>query len=76
MFILNAVDYLNNRSGIADLRSKEQGFNPLIEVKGAAKTFVKSFNIAGLPILVILSGLMVWLLRHSRKKRIHMMFRK
>jgi len=76
MFILNAMDYLNNRAGIAELRSKEQGFNPLIEVKGAAKTFVKSFNIAGLPILVILSGLMVWLLRHSRKKRIHMMFQK
>ncbi len=76
MFILNAMDYLNNRAGIAELRSKEQGFNPLIEVRGAAKTFVKSFNIAGLPVLVILSGLMVWFFRHSRKKRIHMMFQK
>jgi ABC-2 type transport system permease protein len=76
MFILNVLDYLNNREGIAELRSKEQGFNPLIEVKGATKTFVKSFNIAGLPILVILCGLMVWFLRHSRKKRIHMMFQR
>ena len=75
-FVLNVLDYLNNREGIAELRSKEQGFNPLIAVKGATKTFVKSFNIAGLPILVILSGLLVWLLRHSRKKRIHMMFQK
>jgi ABC-2 type transport system permease protein len=76
MFILNALDYLNNRESIAELRSKEQRFNPLIEVKGTAKTFVKSFNIAGLPILVILSGLMIWFLRHSRKKRIRMMFQK
>jgi ABC-2 type transport system permease protein len=76
MFILNALDYLNNREGIAELRSKEQGFNPLREVTGVTKTFVKSFNIAGLPILVILFGLMVWFLRHSRKKRIQMMFQK
>jgi ABC-type uncharacterized transport system involved in gliding motility auxiliary subunit len=76
MFILNVLDYLNNREGIAELRSKEQGFNPLIEAKGATKTFVKSFNIAGLPILVILSGLMVWFFRYSRKKRIQMMFQK
>ena len=76
MFILNVLDYLNNREGIAELRSKEQRFNPLIEVKGGAKTFVKSFNIVGLPILVILFGLMVWFFRHSRKKRIQMMFQK
>ncbi len=76
MFILNVLDYLNNREGIAELRSKQQRFNPLIEVKGRTKTFVKSFNIVGLPILVILFGLMVWFLRHSRKKRIQMMFQK
>ena len=76
MFILNMLDYLNNRKGIAELRSKEQRFNPLIEVKGRTKAFVKSFNIVGLPILVILFGLMVWFFRHSRKKRIQMMFQK
>jgi ABC-2 type transport system permease protein len=76
VFILNVLDYLNNREGIAELRSKEQRFNPLIEVKGGVKTFVKSFNIAGLPILVILFGLMVWFFRHSQKKRIQMIFQK
>jgi len=76
MFILNVLDYLNSREGIAELRSKEQRFNPLIEVKGRTRAFVKSFNIVGLPILVILFGLMVWFFRHSRKKRIQMMFQK
>jgi ABC-type uncharacterized transport system involved in gliding motility auxiliary subunit len=76
LFIMNVLDYLNDREGIAELRSKEQRFNPLIEVPGGTKTFVKSFNIAGLPILVILFGLMVWFFRHARKKRIHMMFQK
>jgi len=75
-FILNVLDYLNNREGIAELRSKEQRFNPLVEVKGGVKTFIKSFNIVGLPILVILFGLTVWFLRHSKKNRIQMMFQK
>jgi ABC-2 type transport system permease protein len=38
------------------------------------KTFVKTFNIAGLPVLVVFLGLIVWLKRHSRKKRIQSMF--
>ncbi|MFW6148042.1 MAG: Gldg family protein [Thermodesulfobacteriota bacterium] len=76
IFILNVLDYLNNREGIAELRSKEQRFNPLIEVGGGTTAFVKMFNIAGLPIFVILFGLAVWFFRHSRKKRIRMMFQK
>jgi ABC-2 type transport system permease protein len=76
MFIMNVVDFLNNREGIAVLRSKEQRFNPLVETKAGIKTFVKSFNIAGLPILVVLFGLLVWFYRHSRKRRIQMMFQK
>jgi len=76
MFIMNLVDFLNNREGIAVLRSKEQRFNPLVETKGGIKTFVKSFNIAGLPALVVLFGLLVWCYRHSRKKRIQMMFQR
>jgi len=58
------------------MRSKEQRFNPLMETKGGSRAFVKAFNIAGLPLLVILFGLGVWLHRHARKKRIQMMFEK
>jgi ABC-2 type transport system permease protein len=74
MFVLNLVDYLNEREDIALMRSKEQRFNPLIETGGGTRTFVKAFNIAGLPALVILFGLGVWFFRHSRKRRIRMMF--
>jgi ABC-type uncharacterized transport system involved in gliding motility auxiliary subunit len=76
MFVLNVVDYLNGREDIALMRSKEQRFNPLKETKGGTRTFLKTFTIAGLPILVILFGLGVWFLRHSRKRRIQMMFGK
>jgi ABC-2 type transport system permease protein len=75
MLVLNLVDYLNGKEDIALMRSKEQRFNPLDDVSAAAKTFIKSFNIIGLPILVILFGLFVWLRRHARKGRIQMIFK-
>ncbi|MBN1847516.1 MAG: Gldg family protein [Deltaproteobacteria bacterium] len=74
--VMNMLDYMNNRESIAVMRGKEQLFNPLADIGAAAKTFVKSFNIIGLPILVVLFGLLVWFLRHSRKKRIQAMFQK
>jgi ABC-type uncharacterized transport system involved in gliding motility auxiliary subunit len=74
MFILNLIDYLNGKADIAVMRSKEQRFNPLDDVGAGTKTFVKSFNVIGLPIIVIVFGLLVWLRRHARKSRIQMIF--
>jgi ABC-2 type transport system permease protein len=76
MFLMNMVDYLNGREEIALMRSKEQRFNPLMDTGGGTRTFVKAFNIAGLPVLVILFGLGVWFRRHARKRNIAMMFGK
>ena len=76
MFILNAIDYLNGREKIATMRSKEQRFNPLNETGSGVRAFIKTFAIAGLPVLVICFGLLVWFNRHTRKKRIKMMFLK
>jgi ABC-type uncharacterized transport system involved in gliding motility auxiliary subunit len=73
-FILNVIDYLNAREDIAVMRGKQQRFNPLEDTGAGTKTIVKAFNIAGLPILVVLFGLGVWFRRHSRKKQIQMMF--
>jgi gliding motility-associatede transport system auxiliary component len=76
MFILNTIDALNHRENIAAMRSKVLSFNPLNDTGSLTKTFVKTFNIAGLPALLVLLGLLVWLRRHSRKKHIRMMFQK
>ncbi len=76
IFVMNLIDYLNNREDIAFMRSKKQQFNPLEPSEAGTKTFVKSFNIVGLPIVVIIFGLLVWLRRVSRKKQIQMMFQK
>jgi ABC-2 type transport system permease protein len=75
MFILNLLDYLNGKKDIAVMRSKEQRFNPLDDVSAGTKTFVKSFNIIGLPVFVIMFGLLVWFRRHTRKRRIQMIFK-
>jgi len=76
VFILNVIDALNGREDIALLRGKKQDFNPLQPIGAGAKTAVKAFNIAGLPILVILFGVAVWFRRMSRKRRIQEMFQR
>jgi len=76
IFILNLIDYLNDREGIAMMRGKESSFNPLAEISGGAKAIVKYFNILGLPVLFIFFGLFVWFRRHRRKMIIQEMFRK
>jgi ABC-2 type transport system permease protein len=75
VFLMNTLDYLNNREDNAVMRGKNQWFNPLkSDIKPAARTRVKIFNIGGLPALFILFGIMVWIYRNARKKRIQAMF--
>lgn len=76
VYILNVLDFLNGREQIVTMRSKEQRFNPLHETSAGVRTFVKSFNIVGLPILVVVFGLLVLFYRHKRKNKIRMMFQK
>lgn len=75
-FILNTIDALNGKDGIARMRSKKQSYNPLEETSAMVKMGYKTFNIVGLPVLVVMFGLLVWLKRKSRKKQIQMMFQK
>lgn len=74
MFVMNMLDLLNDREGIAVMRSKTQELNPLEETSGGTKTSIKAFNIIGLPVLVALLGMLVWGMRHSRRKSIQAMF--
>ncbi len=75
-YILNVIDFLNDREDIAVMRGKEQRFNPLNETQAGTKTFVKTLNIIGLPALVVIFGIGVWFRRHARKKNIQLMFHK
>ena len=75
MLIQNVVDYLNDREDYAIMRSKGQGFNPLVETEAGTKTFVKTFNIIFIPLLVILFGLIMWFVWVSRRKKIALVFK-
>lgn len=76
-FIINTIDYLNNRSDIAVMRSKVQRFNPLKkDISPFAKVLAKIFNIWGLPVLFILMGMVIWGRRTARKRQIQAMFSK
>ncbi len=74
VFVLNTIDALNGREDVAVMRAKEQTFNPLADTGPGERTFIKFFNIAGLPLLVALFGIGVWVRRSARKRRIQAMF--
>jgi ABC-type uncharacterized transport system involved in gliding motility auxiliary subunit len=73
-FIVNMLDKLNGREEIAVMRSKNQRFNPLKEVGPQGKFFIKTINMAGLPLLIIVLGLLVFYRRQRRKNWIRSQF--
>jgi len=75
-FVMNNIDSFNGREGIAAMRSKKQSYNPLVDIPQSIKTFIKAFNIIGLPILVALFGFLIWGLRVRKKKAIRRIFAK
>lgn len=76
VFALNMIDALNDRDAVAAMRSKEQRFNPLMPISAGSKFAIKAANMSGLPIVVILFGLIVWWRRHGRRKQIQLMFQR
>jgi ABC-2 type transport system permease protein len=74
MLVMNVIDALNQHDDVAMMRNKTQRHNPLDETSVTAKTTIKAINIAGLPVLVVLFGLLVWMRRHARKNSIRRMF--
>jgi len=75
-FVMNVIDYLNGRGDIAVMRSKTQKFNPLRKVDPALRTGIKAANIVGLPVLVVIAGMVVWARRKARKRMIQRIFGK
>jgi ABC-type uncharacterized transport system involved in gliding motility auxiliary subunit len=74
-FVMNLMDMMNGREDIAVMRSKAQRFNPLTDTSASTKAIVKGFNIAGLPVLVVVFGLFVWMRRHSRRRALQAVFK-
>ncbi len=75
VFITNLMDHLNGRDDFAVMRGKGQVFNPLVQTSPGLRSFIKSFNIIVLPVLVIIAGILVWLFWISRRKKIEKIFK-
>lgn len=75
-FVMNMIDILNDRKDISLMRSKTLTINPLEDIQVQTKMFIKTFNIAVVPSLVVGFGLLFWARRRYRKKRIELMFSK
>ncbi|MBI5062840.1 MAG: Gldg family protein [Desulfatitalea sp.] len=74
VFVLNMLDALNGREAVAAMRGKAQRLNPLQPIGGGTKALIKAANIAGLPMVVVFFGLLVWWRRHARTKKIQALF--
>ncbi len=74
VFVMNLIDYLSDQEDYAVMRSKGQTINPLRDTQPETRTFIKTFNIVGLPILTVLVGILIWLRWISRKTRIRSLF--
>ncbi len=72
--LMNMVDYLNDRQDQAVLRSKTQRFNPLVDIAPESRSLIKGANLVGLPLLVIFVGLLAWLRRGARRRKLRQMF--
>ncbi len=75
IFMMNVLDYLNGREDMAVMRGKQQTMRLLEEGRGGTRSFIKWFNIIGLPFLVAIAGILVFFRRRIRKRRIQAAFK-
>jgi gliding-associated putative ABC transporter substrate-binding component GldG len=66
-FFLNMVDWLSQDEALIAIRSKEVAPRPLKEISAGAKKAIKYGNTFGLPLLVILFGVIRWQVRRRVK---------
>ncbi len=67
-FALNAVDWLTQNEALISIRSKNPNPPALAFTSAGTRDAVKYFNVIGVPVLLVLAGLMV-LARRRRKTR-------
>ncbi|MCE5272793.1 Gldg family protein [bacterium] len=72
-FMLNAVDYMTIGDKLISIRTRPTTDRPLKSLGGEMKNFLRLLNIVGVPLLVILFGMMrFYLKRRDKAVRAHM----
>lgn len=68
-FFLNMVDWLAQDEALIAIRSKQVTPRPLKEISPGAKKLVKYGNTFGLPLLVVLFGVVRWQIKRQVKRK-------
>ena len=68
------VDYLAGNYYVPEMKSKSLDYNPLQKTEDSTRVVLKGLNIAGVPFLVVIGGLVMWRYRRIRRERIRLMF--
>ena len=66
---LNMVDWLSQDEALIAIRSKQVTARPLKAISPGAKKLIKYGNTLGLPLLVIVFGMVRWQIRRQAKKK-------
>ena len=74
LLLLNLIDAMNGREDRALMRTKGRRVRPLREIEPPRRTAVKTFAVAGLPALLVLAGVVVWVLGGMRRHRIRLQY--
>ena len=74
LLLLNLIDAMNGREDRALMRTKGRRVRPLREIEPPVRTAIKTFAVAGLPALVVLAGVVVWVLGGMRRHRIRLQY--
>ncbi len=68
-FFLNIVDWLAQDEALISIRSKQVTTRPLKETSIGAKKLIKYGNTLGLPVLVVLFGVVRWQIRKQGRRK-------
>jgi ABC-type uncharacterized transport system involved in gliding motility auxiliary subunit/ABC-type transport system involved in multi-copper enzyme maturation permease subunit len=69
VFVLNAVDWLAEDEALISIRSKNRAPPTLVFESSAVRDLVKYFNVAGIPILIVLvGGIRMWRRKQATRR--------
>ncbi|MBI5359789.1 MAG: Gldg family protein [Planctomycetes bacterium] len=67
IFFQNLIDWLTMGEDLIKIRSRETAARPIEEVSDSKKFFLKAASIAGMPLLVIIFGITLALVRRAKR---------
>jgi ABC-type uncharacterized transport system involved in gliding motility auxiliary subunit len=69
-FVQNILDWMTNEEGLIAVRMKTLNDPPIESASEVVKAVVKYGNIIGIPLALVLFGLIRWRIRRSKKSKL------